>query len=176
MNWKDAHLVAMYTTTILVNPNIVVELGTGFGLATEMFSDVLEILGSGVVYTVDKYPDNPQVVKAKERFSNRNNIIFITGDSVEIGKNWNKKVDILYVDSDHRYEHVLNELRVWGPKSKIIFIHDIFKFNPSNPDEHGKTHEPYYAMVDYCNEVGRKYYIIGRYPQIKPEESVGMIK
>ena len=165
----------MYTTCILIKPKVVVELGTGLGLATEMFSNALMLLGSGVVYTIDKYPNNPQVIRAKERLKDRKNIIFITGDSVEVGKSWKGTVDILYCDSDHSYNHVLNELRVWGPKSKIIFVHDIFKFNPSNPEEHGKLYDPYFAMVDYCKESGRKYYIFGRYPEVNPEEAVGMI-
>jgi len=92
-----------------------------------------------------------------------------------VGKQWDKPVDILFADSDHSYTHVLNELRVWGPKSAVIFVHDIFKFNPSNPDEHGKLDNPYYAMVDYCKESGRRYYALGRYPEVEPEECVGLI-
>ena len=175
MNWRDPHLVAMYTTTLIVKPKVIVELGTGLGKATEMFSDALRILGQGTIYTIDKYPENPQVVKTRERLQDRKNIVFITGDSVDVGKKWKEQVDILYVDSDHSYNHVLNELRVWGSKSKIIFVHDIFKFDPSHPEEHGKLYDPYYAMADYCRESGRKYYILGEYPKVEPEECVGMI-
>jgi len=130
MNWKDLHLVAMYATVLIVKPKTIVELGTGLGKATEMFSDALRVLGQGTVYTIDKYPENPQVVEAKKRLRDRKNIVFITGDSVEVGESWKEPVDILYVDSDHSYSHVLNELNVWGDKSRIIFVHDIFKFDP----------------------------------------------
>lgn len=171
-DWKCTHLVVMYTTTILMKPDIVVELGTGLGTATEMFSDALRMVGKGIIYTVDKYPDNPQVIKTKKRLGDRENIVFITSDSVELGKKWEGKVDILYCDSDHRYKHVLNELRVWGPKSKIIFIHDIFKFNPSGKD-HGELYDPYYAMIDYAKESGRKFYTFGSCEN--PGCAVGMI-
>jgi len=86
MNWRAPHLVAMYTATLMVKPKVIVELGTGLGKATEMFSDALEILRQGTVYTIDKYPDNPQVIKAKKRLQNRKNIVFVAGDSVEVGK------------------------------------------------------------------------------------------
>jgi len=55
------------------------------------------------------------------------------------------------------------------------FVHDVFKFNPSNPDEHGKLHDPYRAMTDYCRETGKRYFILGKYPEVEPEECVGMI-
>jgi len=151
MTWDraDTHLIILYTAVLTLKPKVIVELGTGLGLATEVFSDACKVIG-GKVYTIDKYPNSSQVIKAKERLKDRDNIIFVTGDSVEVGKNWNLSTDIVFCDSDHKFDHVLNELEVWSKKAKILFVHDIY-------DIHSRKEEvkmdPYFA----CEEFVRRH-------------------
>jgi predicted O-methyltransferase YrrM len=47
------------------------------------------------------------------------NIIKIKGSSNEIFKTWNKKVDLIYIDANHKYEKVLEDILNW--KSFVNF-------------------------------------------------------
>jgi len=119
-----SHLNILYSVTLALKSKIVVELGTGFGLATKTFSDACLLTG-GKVYTID-IQDKFQVPSAKHSLHDRDNVEFILSDSIEAGKKWDKgNIDILFADSDHGYQHVLDELMTWEKhKPKIIFIHD----------------------------------------------------
>ena len=63
----------------------------------------------------------------------------IHGDSIEVGKNWRHgKVDLVFVDGCHFYEHALGDIETWLPHVKnggIMAIHD---FSP----------EPWGAVMD----------------------------
>jgi len=30
-------------------------------------------------------------------------------------------------------------------------------------------------LADYCRETGKRYFILGKYPEVEPEECVGVI-
>ena len=49
---------------------------------------------------------------------------FYQGDSVEIAKDFNEKIDLLFIDGDHTYEGVRRDIRAWCPKAKTILFHD----------------------------------------------------
>lgn len=167
MTWDraDTHLIILYTAVLTLKPKVVVELGTGFGLATEVFSDACNIVGCKV-YTIDNHPDKPQVIKARERLKDRDNVVFITGDSVEVGRKWDKQADIVFCDSLHKYEHVLNELEVWSKKAKILFVHDIY-------DVHSRKEavkmEPYFACEEFVRRHPEWIFIPVRGRDICPE-------
>ena len=55
------------------------------------------------------------------------NVEFVLGDSVDIGKSWGKKIDLLIVDTDHTENTTRQEIDIWMPHVEsggLIFFHD----------------------------------------------------
>lgn len=53
---------------------------------------------------------------------------FIQKTSNEIAKTWNRQIDILFIDGNHRYEQVLFDYETFAPfvkKNGLIIFHDI---------------------------------------------------
>ena len=53
--------------------------------------------------------------------------VFHRGDSVAIAKDWEKKIDVLFIDGDHSYEGVKKDWEMYGPlvrEGGIIAFHD----------------------------------------------------
>lgn len=84
--------------------SIVVELGTGSGVSAETFAHF-----AIAVVTVDLndcQPDCPNVTK-------------LCGDSVAWATAFaDESLDLVYLDSDHGYDHVKAEIEAWWPKVK----------------------------------------------------------
>ena len=114
---------ALFISTLTVKAKTVVELGSGMGGSASVFSDACKITG-GKVFSVDIAPKFSE--QAKKKCEGRDNITFILGDSIEVGKGWvGGKIDVLLCDSDHAYEHVIGELNVWSKfNPEIILVHD----------------------------------------------------
>ena len=54
---------------------------------------------------------------------------FICGDSFEIGKKWNSKIDMIFIDADHRSKFVLRDFETysqWVRRNGIILLHDTY--------------------------------------------------
>lgn len=65
--------------------------------------------------------------KIKELSDNFKNFTFIKDYSYNVVKNWDKKIDYLFIDGDHKYEAVKQDLEEWYPHVKVggfISIHD----------------------------------------------------
>lgn len=70
-------------------------------------------------------------IGANIAITTKNEINYIVGDSAEIGKVWNKPIDLLIVDGDHRKEGVIRDIEAWKDHIKlngIIWFHD---YDPS---------------------------------------------
>lgn len=48
----------------------------------------------------------------------------IEGDSREIGRTWNRPIDLLLIDGGHSYEFVFTDLVNFGPHAQVIACHD----------------------------------------------------
>ncbi len=51
----------------------------------------------------------------------------IVKTSVEAAKQWNDKINLLFIDGSHKYEDVQNDLKLWLPhltKKGIVIMHD----------------------------------------------------
>lgn len=109
-----------------VQPDLVIETGTRHGGSALYYASILELIGKGKVVTVDIKPDhrkeisgwckNERLARNEQLFSKR--VVTLEGSSVDedVLREMNKyakeaKTVLVILDSDHREEHVLNELR-----------------------------------------------------------------
>ncbi|MBU2052562.1 class I SAM-dependent methyltransferase [Patescibacteria group bacterium] len=88
----------------------ILEFGTNEGESTRMLAE----LSKAHVWTVDK---NPPTKDWLSTYIFRNCITFIQSDTMKL--KWDKEVDILFIDDNHSYPHVLKELRKFGPMVKV---------------------------------------------------------
>lgn len=147
---------------------VIVEIGAEFGMSASLFA--YAALETVEIWSVDLFPgelmaqhlsnlvDAKYAIKTPAGIVSRTNVI--QGDSVEIGRNWqdiNAKfgrngawIDLLFVDGDHSYVGVMNDLMQWGGKVKPggrIAFHDVAQ--PSNPTPHPSHHEVAKAISDW---------------------------
>lgn len=103
----------------------VVELGTYKGLSAIY-------LASGSpdkIWTVDNH-EFGTYQEACQNMATRNlkvNVELIQGYSQSVGKMWKCPIRLLFVDADHSYEGVKNDILTWGPhivKGGYIIFHD----------------------------------------------------
>ncbi|MEK6828653.1 MAG: class I SAM-dependent methyltransferase [Nanoarchaeota archaeon] len=108
---------------------VIVEIGTlGGGSAYILWQGKQR----GVeIYTIDDYIK--EGIDLKKTLANlyfwgfRNQIHVIKGDSVEIGLQWKKPIDLLFIDGGHDYEQVKKDIQAWAPHVKdegIVCFHD----------------------------------------------------
>jgi anaerobic magnesium-protoporphyrin IX monomethyl ester cyclase len=113
---------------------VVVEIGSYLGASACFFS-----LGchekKGTVYCVDTWQNDAMSEGRRDTFSLflentkqfKKAIVPLRGKSVEIAKNFDKKIDLLFIDSDHSYEGVSSDVKAWMPHLKsgaMIVFHD----------------------------------------------------
>ena len=114
---------------------VMVEIGTFAGDSAELFSLVAK-----KIYTVDpfKWPSDTFIADGynsdtvlsylAERLKKRKNIEHIRKTSAEASKMFNDdSLDVVYIDGDHEYESVKEDILLWLPKVKsggLICGHD----------------------------------------------------
>lgn len=104
----------VYQEIIYCNkPDIIIETGTGFGGTTLFMDTICQMVGKGLVITIDK------CMRMEMRENGR--IVAITGDSVSDEVVNKVKAHIrpehkvmVILDSDHKKNHVLKELEIYG--------------------------------------------------------------
>ena len=91
-----------------VRPDVVIEIGSRFGGSTKYFADLLELMGRGVVISID--PHREEYTLTHER------VIALTGKSAEpdillqVSELCQGKTVFVIQDGDHRKERVLEDL------------------------------------------------------------------
>ena len=95
-------------------PDLILETGTAHGGSALYMASVCELLGRGEVVTVDISP-----IEGRPK---HDRITYLTGSSTagevvaEVERHVAGQERVLVIlDSDHSYNHVLDELRIYGP-------------------------------------------------------------
>jgi cephalosporin hydroxylase len=142
----------------LRRPDVVIESGTAKGGSTYFLASILDMIGSGRVVTVDIVPqDRP----AHPR------ITYLTGSSTdpEIVATVRESIGhdervMVILDSDHSRDHVLSEMRTYGPlvsKGQYLIVEDTnVNGHPVFP-EHGPG--PMEAVRDFVAEQGEDWQV-----------------
>lgn len=110
--------------------NLVVEIGVLFGDTTKV---ILENANCDVIGIDPIIPDSmnksligseESILKLEEQYKN---FKFIKDYSFNVVKDWNKKIDYLFIDGDHNYDTVKQDFEDWFPyviEGGIISLHD----------------------------------------------------
>lgn len=141
--WSGHRKFAEWLVSYL-KPEIVVDLGVDWGYSTFCFA----MPRIGHVYGIDTfegdyYTGNPgehqydAVLSKQEKLFMNNTVTFIKGYFDDVAKTWDKKIDILHIDGDHRYESVKNDFETWSKflnDDAVILFHDTCVENLNNKD------------------------------------------
>jgi cephalosporin hydroxylase len=162
--WKDTHWLGVPTQKLPLDlwiyqeilhetrPDLVIETGTARGGSALFLASILDLLGAGEIVTIDVLP-------AEGRPSHER-ITYLTGSSTseavldevrELAAGREHVTVIL--DSDHARDHVLEELRQYGPlvsRGCYLVVEDTnVNRNPVRPD-HGPG--PMEAVEEFLQE------------------------
>jgi len=121
--WSDIqdHLWFLHDAVMEEGARVVVELGTRDGNSTSAFLTALESnKGKGHLWSIDITP-----VNAPAAWWRSGLWTFIFGDDLKVRDHVPDDIDILFIDTSHYYDHTLSELRLYGPRSKTILLHDV---------------------------------------------------
>jgi predicted O-methyltransferase YrrM len=141
--------------------NVVVEIGCYEGATTVALAES----SKGSVYTIDPFFGGRLGVCYGELIARFHcwkrglkNIQFLKGLSYDIAPQFEKSIDLLFVDADHTFEGVKRDWEDWFPKVKkggIIALHDSLCV-PCSPDYLGsmKFYEEYLSSLSEVEQVG----------------------
>lgn len=121
----------------------IIETGTqrgenlwGDGCSTSLFAETLKEFNAGHLWTVDISPDHIAVAQNVTRHI-ADKVTYVVGDSVEFLKNFDREINLLYLDSfdwantepimSQSQEHQLLEIQAAFPKlkpSSIVLLDD----------------------------------------------------
>ena len=126
------HLGSLFFFALDASPRLMVELGTGGGESTRVFLAAASVAGADLL-SVDLKNRGQLDLPFKERWQ------FVQSDDVEFGKTgfveWCRRhsleprIDLLFIDTSHMYEHTKEEIETWSPylsDNAIVLLHDTY--------------------------------------------------
>ena len=114
--------------------DIIVEIGVLNGTTTKILLDNSKCLVYGIDPIIPDSMDNKLIgnlEKINELRTNNSRFIFIRDYSYNAVKTWDKGIDYIFIDGDHRYDAVKQDFNDWFPHIKqngIIAFHDSATF------------------------------------------------
>jgi len=130
MNLAEAALLYKYVCRLCNDmPNVgkvIVEIGRKFGGSTVVLASNLSY--NDKVYSIDTVLHEQQVKENLQKLYCRNQIKLLTGKSQDIGKEWSKPIDLIFIDGDHSFNGTKGDIEVWLPHVKnfgYAFFHDV---------------------------------------------------
>lgn len=129
---------------------VIVEGGTNVGRSTRIWAEALEET-DGHLWTIDV---KPPLGDWHIGYAYNHRITYILQDVLHTTWRDEHPIDILYIDDDHTYPHVLYELRRWAPYVRVggrIFLDDVqhADWTYSEPNTEWYVLR---AMAEFCQE------------------------
>lgn len=123
------HLQTLHMLTVELNLKNILELGTRTGESTiALLLAVREIGGKMTSVDIDPCYEAKEKIKKLGLESYWN---FIQTDDLKL--NWEEKIDHLFIDTSHTYDHTISEFKKFEPfvrKGGLITLHDIISHPP----------------------------------------------
>ena len=171
------------------NPINVLEIGARFGESSKIILKYLNVNTYNIVdpyvsyddYVNDGFNDiigndkDNQIFKTikRELYEIHDDINFyrtFSNDTKTINKIKDESIDLIFIDGNHSYKYVLEDLENYAPKLKkngILCGDDFFMRTHENDDLNSGAgyDEPmvYEAVIDYCKKHNKKYMGFGKH-------------
>jgi cephalosporin hydroxylase len=120
-----------------LKPDLIVETGTAFGGSALYLASLCDLLGRGEVLTIDVQPQEGRPEHPRLEYFHGSSV---APETLEYVRSRAAKAGTVLVvlDSDHRKEHVLEELRLYAPLvtpgSYVVVEDTILNGHPVSPD------------------------------------------
>ena len=161
-------IVAMQEIIWETRPQVVIETGFARGGSAILYSSILELIGEGRVITVDiDFREHNRRAVEEHPFGGR--VDFVEGSSTAPDTMDHVRALVpdgarvmVVLDSNHTHEHVLGELRLYGPlvtEGQFLVVSDtIVEDIPPQvhrPRQWGPGNNPKTALQEYLSETDR---------------------
>lgn len=132
--WRGHRKFAEWLVQFM-KPEVIVDLGVDWGYSSFSFA----ISRIGHVYGIDNFVGDDYVgidegrqkyqfvMMKREKLHLKDNLTIIEGDFTEVAKTWDKKINILHIDGDHKYESIKNDFETWSKfldDNGVVLFHD----------------------------------------------------
>jgi len=112
----------------------IVEIGSYLGASSSFLASAAKEK-NGTLYCIDTWKNEAMDEAPRDTYGQfiqntkhyKNWIVPMRGKSVEVAKDFNKDIDMLFIDGDHSYQAVKADVDAWFPKLKngaIVVFHD----------------------------------------------------
>lgn len=148
---------ALHDIAITLDKGICVNIGAGVGTSGMA---IIECPNIAELYTVDIAWEaraigglgNERITFKEAGYENDSRHHQICGDSTQVGLTWSKgKVDLVFIDGDHSYEHCKSDIESWLPHVKeggVMCLHDYeSKYWPGVFQSVNEILTPKYSMI-----------------------------
>lgn len=125
---KDKEALYRYAGYVPEN-GVIVDIGTAAG--SSAFIMALASKDSVKVYTVDPMR-NQNFLDDRTRLELDDKIVYFEGTSAFSYIDWQRPIDLLFIDGVHSYQGVKDDFETFGTKVKpggIVIFHDIFLYD-----------------------------------------------
>lgn len=120
-----------------LKPDLIVETGTAFGGSALYFASLCDLLGHGRVLTIDVQPQEGRPEHPRLEYYTGSSVAPETLAHVQRRAEGSSTV-LVVLDSDHRKEHVLEELQLYAPVvtpgSYLVVEDTILNGHPVSPE------------------------------------------
>ncbi|MDP3962624.1 MAG: class I SAM-dependent methyltransferase [bacterium] len=121
------HLETLFNESMAVKPKLIVELGVRTGQSTFVFERVAK-LHNAFLLSVDIAPQQNKTAWPRSTFIQKDDVL--VADEFKdfcLKNNLEPKIDVLFIDTSHEYNHTKKEIEKWMPflsPQGVAFFHD----------------------------------------------------
>jgi len=108
---------------------LIVEIGALYGGSTVVLARTAP---KARIITIDEFSWTPEgyptatkkLLESHLKEVGVKNVTVLEGKSEEIGKSWDKSIDLLFIDGGHSYQYVYADLCNFAPHAEVVACHD----------------------------------------------------
>lgn len=125
LSWRGVKILKnpndLFLSQMLINelrPNTIIETGTAWGGSALFYHDIMSYYTTPNVISIDNRTSRGTYIPSDYVLPEENGIIYITDDSIKSAKAASQLkygTTLIFLDSDHHWQHVLGEMQVYGP-------------------------------------------------------------